>query len=413
VRRLTLLFAGGAVWLFLAAIPVFADGGPHIASTNNGTSVAGLTSDSCAGCHRAHTAQGFDLTQQDGADLCLVCHGASGTGATTNVVNGVQYSLAGGVLGTRGALLGANRAGGFTTAAIATDQGVRVAATGTPPNVRFNTKVPVASTGSAVTSRHMNLNGTSFGPGKAWGNGGLNTGPGPGVSLECTTCHNPHGNGNYRILNPIPINATTGGFVVPTTGVVVNDDSANSGVTRNYTVIQVASTGGYTLTATKALADSPAGWTSGNYLVRKVPWNGGTGGTGLTTNADAPNGLPGSFNTQITAWCSQCHTRYMANDTTNIPQQTSSGDAIFTYRHGTNRSACTTCHVTHGSNAKMPGTFSSAYPYPGGTPLSASSRLLKADNRGTCQLCHDPTGTVTTGGPIGPQVGPTPVPLVP
>ncbi len=56
MRRLMLLIAAGSLWLFLAAVPVFADGGPHVASVNNGT--AGVNADSCAGCHRAHTAQG-------------------------------------------------------------------------------------------------------------------------------------------------------------------------------------------------------------------------------------------------------------------------------------------------------------------------------------------------------------------
>ena len=46
----------------------------------------------------------------------------------------------------------------------------------------------------------------------------------------------------------------------------------------------------------------------------------------------------------------------------------------------------------------MDGDFSKVYPYPGSTSgspnISPSSRLLKVDNRGTCQLCHDPTGTI-------------------
>ena len=48
--------------------------------------------------------------------------------------------------------------------------------------------------------------------------------------------------------------------------------------------------------------------------------------------------------------------------------------------------------------------------YPGGAAAPVGdSRLLKVDNRGTCQLCHDPTGTIVGG----QQVGPTPVPLLP
>ena len=90
MKRWTLLLAGAALWLFLAAVPTFADGGPHVASLNNGS--GGLTADSCAGCHRAHTAKNdFLLVQASTTDLCLTCHGATGTGATTNVVNGVQF----------------------------------------------------------------------------------------------------------------------------------------------------------------------------------------------------------------------------------------------------------------------------------------------------------------------------------
>jgi hypothetical protein len=70
--------------------------------------------------------------------------------------------------------------------------------------------------------------------------------------------------------------------------------------------------------------------------------------------------------------------------------------------------ACTTCHVSHGSNAVMSGTFSSTFTYPNDV-ASASSRLLKIDNRGTCQACHDPTGTF----PADTSVGTAPVPLVP
>ena len=58
----------------------------------------------------------------------------------------------------------------------------------------------------------------------------------------------------------------------------------------------------------------------------------------------------------------------------------------------------------------MTGFNSSTMDYPGGAAAPVGdSRLLKVDNRGTCQLCHDPTGTITAG----TQVGPTPVPVLP
>jgi hypothetical protein len=142
---------------------------------------------------------------------------------------------------------------------------------------------------------------------------------------------------------------------------------------------------------------------------------------------DAPNGHPidtdasttadNSFDAQINAWCSQCHTRYLdgssgaGQDTTGswgVP----SGDAIFTYRHSnSSNKPCTTCHVAHGSNAQMGGQYSSNFTYPDGTP-SGSSRLLKLDNRGTCQACHDPTGLAQPGDWY-PSQSPVPTPIVP
>ena len=80
MRRLGLLLAGAGLWLFLASIPALADGGPHVANTNNGSLT--LTADSCAGCHRAHTAQGPYLIKASSETLlCLSCHGPSTTGA--------------------------------------------------------------------------------------------------------------------------------------------------------------------------------------------------------------------------------------------------------------------------------------------------------------------------------------------
>ncbi|MEI8332834.1 MAG: cytochrome c3 family protein [Chloroflexota bacterium] len=401
MRRVALLFAGGALWLFLAAIPVLADGGPHVASINSGA--GGITADSCAGCHRAHTAQGAMLLIEEEPAMCLVCHGASGTGATTDVETGLQYAV--GTSANRGgAVLGALRNGGFIRAYIGSGSAVRVAyASGT--SVRQNVKVPVASASSLVSSAHMpNTDGVlGDGSGPAWGNGALNSGAGATVDVTCTTCHNPHGNGAYRILNPIP--APTGtGFVKATTGVTVTDVAASvrpNNETLNYTVIQTA---GGTLTASAAATASGGNSLAGDYFHRKVPWNGTSG----TVN-DAPNGDATNFDTQINAWCSTCHSRYLA--ITGTPFDTASGDATFKYRHSnTSNKPCTTCHVAHGSNAVMDGAYSSTESYPGGAVAPVGdSRLLKIDNRGTCQACHDPTGTITAG----TQVGPTPNPLTP
>ena len=403
-----LLIAAGSLWLFLAAVPVFADGGPHVAANNSG--VNGLNADGCAGCHRAHRAQGeFLLLADSGTALCLTCHGATGLGSNVDVESGVQYSvytLAANGQRT-GTWLGFLRGGGFVNARIGSGEAVRVAyQSGT--NVRMNAKVPVRAAGSQpVTSAHLPNVGGVVGAanGVAWGNGPNSTTAyaGPTVDLECGSCHNPHGNGQYRILNPIPDPAASGTdvFVPATTGVTVTDAPLPpAGDTRNYTIIQTNGGTG-TLTANQVAALLLPS-TAGDYFRRRVPWNGTSG-----TSNDAPNGQSATFTTQISTWCTTCHSRYLSQG-----WSVKEDDAIFTYRHtATNTSRnCITCHVSHGSNAQMTGPFSSTVELPGGAVAPVGdSRLLKVDNRGTCQLCHDPTGTITAG----TQVGPTPNPILP
>jgi len=634
---LALLFAGGAVWLFLAAIPVFADGGPHVSTINNGT--GGINADSCAGCHRAHTAQGpYLINAPDEEALCLTCHGAATAGATTDVMTGVQYALASGLRGTT--QLGALRNGGFDQARLDTANAARLGYLRSATDVSFRPKVGVSGPQN-VTSAHLDLDGGGgvVASGILWGNGANGSGVGAtGVNLTCASCHNPHGNGQYRILNPIPeadgagfddtwvativssattgsittasshgllpgdkvtiaghagstptINGSwtvaavtsttfmltgvtitvggTGGTVTRTGGVTVADSPvdpdglASNGIenpTKNYTVIQTKGTQGtnttymlYARDVVNAAAAVPPsfnsipgtyGPTGGDYMHRQVPWSPQVNNpacdptvfpapAACATADDAPNGRPASstsgatagqvaFNLQITQWCSACHTRYFADQNPNpgtlqgppagpvtitssatsgvittgsnhglavndsvtitghsnaalngswtvatapspttftltgvtitvagtggtstrtaqaIPPATASSwwfprtgatgagssDSLYKYQHRTvpNR-ACTTCHVSHGSNAQMTGPFSvnqtmpnnSAKTFVVGTGPTAvtlgDSRLLKIDNRGTCQACHDPTGTI----PAGTYVGPAPTPAVP
>jgi len=387
VRRLALLLAGGALWLFLAAIPALADGGPHVSAINNGS--LGISADGCAGCHRAHTAQGpFLLNAADEEALCLTCHGASGTGSTVDVMTGVQYTLGGDGLRDT-AILGATRNGGFDQARIGSSEVYRISTnTGA-----LRTKVPVLASAEDVTSAHLALpeNGLTM-PGIAWGNGAVGSGVGPALELSCGTCHNPHGNGQYRILNPIP-----NGSGATVAASVTDAALPPAGDTRNYTVIQTVATAPLLLASDVIAGGYPA--TAGDYFHRGVPWN-------LRTNNDAPNGMSATFNVEITQWCSACHTRYYSEDDGTNARP---GENLYKYQHNTQSNrACTTCHVSHGSNAEMTGTFSSTYAYPDGS-ASASSRLLKIDNRGTCQACHDPTGTF----PANSSVGTVPVPLVP
>ena len=499
MRRWSLLLAGAALWLFLAAIPALADGGPHMAGDNSG--VSSLTADGCAGCHRVHTAQGpLLLAATSEETLCLTCHGAQSAGATTDVMTGIQYASGAqhNVAAGAGTQLGALRNGGFDQARIGTPFRIALDNGGSPSR---KGKVQVAATPANVTSAHLVMpeNGLVQ-PGKAWGNGANGTGAGPVVSITCGSCHNPHGNGQFRILNRIPsaddttgtfsaawqvalvdygvaasgtyrtaashgllvgdtvtvagnslpganVTATvatvpanttftltgvsgnlgTGGTVTRSSastsagGVTVTDAANPTKATRNYTVIQTQGPS-YLLLLDDVTSGSYSA-TSGDYFHYQVPWNAVSGST-----LDAPNGIPGTstlssngFGQQITAWCTSCHTRYYAwsqpltdpaDGTVGAAYNTARpDDSTFTYQHrtrGASGRSCVTCHVSHGSNAVMDGLYSSAFPYPD-TTTSASSRLLKVGNRGTCQLCHDPTGTIV----IGDQYPPGPVPGTP
>ncbi len=321
MRRFALLIAGGAVWLLLAAVPVLADNGPHQMG-------AGAIADTCAGCHRAHTAKAPQLLLQVQPALCYTCHGAAGTGASTDVESGIAYTLAS-RNGSAGTVAGALRGGGFANARI--DSAAPTGQTNTYSNTAG--VIPVKALGAAVTSTHV-VDGTTA---TAWGNGALGTpGAGASIQLRCGSCHDPHGNGNYRILRPVP--QQSGGAAVS-----ITDE-----------------------TPTKV-------YTTTNY------WS-----VAATNSA--------SFLTSNSAWCTTCHTRYLAGANSG---GTASVDAIFTYRHRSDVTTaggpnCVQCHVAHGSNAAQ-GTFSQAVKNPDGTTATpvTDSRLLRIDNRGVCQMCHN------------------------
>ncbi len=415
LRRLPLLAACAALWLFLPAVPVLADGGPHNANINSG--IGSLTADTCAGCHRLHTGKGqYLIVAPDPNALCLTCH--DGNGATTDVVHGVQYVPATWTATpATDPIMGALRGGGISYALIDSMDPTRLVT-----NTRFLAKVPVLSQSQPVTSVHL-------GEGTAWGNGPEGTagaGAGP-ADLECISCHNPHGNGQYRMLNTLP-GADWAADGVPgwtSTGVAVEvaDTPNPTDATRNYTVLP----GSF---ATDVVGTFTAD--QGDYWRKRYPWytNSGaqdpiqSGWDGQSpTNAVANGGTPPANSTGLmTAWCLRCHTRYigLSNEAGDPPPIINTGDPIFAYRHSTMNYGCLQCHVSHGSNALMTGANALDQKDPGGSlpawtlnagpvgsPVtSGDSRLLKVGGRGTCQLCHDPTGTIGNNGYTGPTPSP-------
>jgi len=267
--------------------------------------------------------------------------------------------------GTSRGAAGALRGGGFEKAAISSgaaskSMGALDTTTGRiattlqtiPVLGGVGTVAPVAT-----TSRHQ-INGTPADAGTAWGNGINGPGLGKSLTLECGSCHDPHGNGNYRILRPVPVDSG----VLPAAGIKIPDATTKTYTTPNY-------------------------WLTGDAT---VPTNLTTGGTALTNGA-YPAGVTDGYIQNVAAWCTTCHTRYLAGTGS---YKTASGDPTFMYRHRSNANYkagaanCITCHVAHGSNASMAGT--SGVTLPGGAIAPAGdSRLLRVDSRGTCVMCHN------------------------
>ena len=212
LRKLGIVGAGASLLIAMSPAIAFADNGPHVKD-------ASLTTDSCAGCHRAHTASESYLLNQPQKDLCLTCHGPAAGGASTDVVSGVGYTDTG--HGTPSAPK-ALRGGGFSYALIDS-----AGATKTPAKT-----IPALGTGTATTSAHS-IDGTSV---TAWGAGALGSATtGSSVTLECGSCHDPHGNGNYRILKPMPDGGTAAVTAQPVAlSSIVFDHSVVEGTRTRY-----------------------------------------------------------------------------------------------------------------------------------------------------------------------------------
>jgi predicted CXXCH cytochrome family protein len=345
VKRLAFLIAaavGTAFGLAVGAGPVSADNGPHTPTAGN------LTVDRCAACHRAHTAKAEFILKEAQPALCYTCHGSAAGGATTDVLDGIGYTgFERGGTGAGGQPL---RGGGFAYALIGSANASR-SAPGVTPDVKT---VPVLSQGVATTSQHT-VDGSA---GTAWGNGAISAtaNAGASISLRCGSCHDPHGNGNYRILRAIPEESGA------TTGVSIPDSTAKVYTTSNYWS---------TDDPNSPIVTEPITVTSSSGTVTQY-W-------------------PTQFIANISAWCTTCHTRYLA---TRGSYKTNSGDAIFMYRHRSDQNYragganCITCHVAHGTNASMSGANSGQAPQPDSTGPTGSSKLLRVDNRGTCNMCH-------------------------
>lgn len=397
LRTGLMLVASFALALFFGVSPASADNGPHVSKAINSATTGGAVTgsngagavhidqqgaDRCASCHRAHTAKSaYLLASASQEALCFTCHGDGGTGSVLNVQSGVQYSAADGTKSINGAL----RGGGFDAAALGSGAATKDiyasvnTTTGVTSHRSTNQYIPALSAPVTTTSSHLG------GGNVIWGNGPLTGSSNPGTvttsatKLECGSCHDPHGNTQYRILKPVPVGSN---FATVTTNTNTGVANATAGIFIKDTAYKIYTTTNYWIAADQAaLADTATTNTLG-----------GTSTVDPTPKIKTVATAVDSYEANVSAWCTTCHTRYLAPSGS---WGTSSGDAIFTYRHtgdqvggelSANRN-CAQCHVAHGSNAAM--NANSAVEYPGGATKSTDSRLLRVDNRGVCLMCHN------------------------
>lgn len=177
-------------------------------------------------------------------------------------------------------------------------------------------------------------------------------------NLTCYECHDPHGSVNYRLIPVTAINATVLDIADYDTGGTYTSEIWTMTTTNSFSEFCSACHLGY------HQVDEAAGSLLANFYSHRVDSNWrGTAGTdgaiGFAILADNPQTAPSNGFALPLAGAAAAGD----NDTM----------------------ICSTCHFSHGSSAAM-GTLSEAATAGG---LVDSSALLRVDNRGVCQNCHD------------------------
>jgi predicted CXXCH cytochrome family protein len=331
MRRLLFLGLASALLISLGGVGAAqADNGPHV-SRAGGVSVSNQIAGTvrCASCHRAPTAR-EEFPRSAGQDgLCFTCHGPGANGASTDVVDGLGYDVGGTQNRDRSTAPGALRGGGFDYALIGSGMATRDTYLSGASLLTRNQVIPVLAAGKATTSNHR----VTGAKGTAWDDSALNSGAGAEVTLECDSCHDPHGNANYRILRPIPANS---GGSTSAVGVRIPDANVKVYTTTNY-------------------------WLTGDAAVPPVV-------NGVNVGTAVSDGYLGN----IIQWCTTCHSRHHSGANDKMGER-----------------KCVTCHVAHGSNASLSGASSGHVKQPAGSAARGSSKLLRLDDRAPCTMCHN------------------------
>lgn len=283
MRKLSLIAIVALAAMFLSAGVAYANFGPHGGYAQD--------TDACAGCHRAHTSfstlgwtdlqdtqHASALLVSDAADMttfCEACHGDAAPGASTNVQSGVFD------------------AGPTAELGVAAPAGSLLYESNSSFDATLNgggfEKVG-GTTGADVVSTH----GMEALAAPTWGDvvGGVGT-PGAIANFRCTSCHDPHGSSNYRLLKDVVNGRTVGGYdaVTPDPWVVSNEEGYPQG-----------------------------GWKRGEAGVAQIAI--------YKPNYTTPEyaQLAGR---SMSHWCAACHTQYIVeNDVASVGQMDSWNAAI-------------------------------------------------------------------------------------
>jgi cytochrome c553 len=235
---------------------------------------------------------------------------------------------------------------------------------------------------------------------EATGNYPALLGTGAKIVMDCGTCHDPHGSSNYRILKDVVYGVPVGGYQgtgenpnptpyvisaevgYPTGGFALH--TAYPGYDPDYTKAQYA----------KAPGADPnkgmVGWCTGChtvYATKTSDYNAGDG-FGFIERHRHPMNVPLSNFKGPRALAITGLTLPLANDTSEAGAVTN---------ELTDWIECLTCHNAHGASTVMTGWANVASPATdlrpdtgtGGVAPAPDSALLKLDNRGVCETCHN------------------------
>lgn len=416
MKRLSLIVVLALAIAMLSAGAAYANFGPHGGYATD--------TDACAGCHRAHSSFSpiartdyFDDTKAGVGsallvssattmeDFCNACHGADAPGASTNVEEGIFDSgpsgadtvpIAGAILYQTSSSLNATlNAGGFESVG--------------------------PSTGT-MTSNHTMNSAAAASP--MWGAGNSAVSVDAQVSgFTCTNCHDPHGSSNFRLLKDQVNGESVGGYLAdgtPTPFVLSAEITypqsgwykGPAGKTQmdayrpNYTTPTYRQgVAGKNMSVWCAACHTEYNVKSSAYDYAQYEQD-----TDSATQVGSKTRYRHAVNVSLLAGRDPQLTfanEVELNSALPLEQRYQKDPSVVNAKDFDDFIGCLTCHVAHGTDATMNGWANSELTYDAartvawvpqlrttaspnqGVNPNFSSSLLRTDNRGVCERCHN------------------------